>query len=100
MATVTFASYDTPHRPESVGHDERWSLWRWFDGFRTARVIIITGGVATPSPGAATATVDQYANADAGSGQNGQAIWHSTDVAQTVTAGEGTILTTAGYSVS
>ena len=100
MATVTFTTYLTPWAAESVNHGKDYSLWRWFDGFRTARIIIITGGVATPSPGNATATADEYANADVGSGQDGKAIWHSQPDAYTVTAGEGTILTTAGYIVS
>ncbi|KKK59139.1 hypothetical protein LCGC14_3037390, partial [marine sediment metagenome] len=58
VATVTFTTYDTPWGAESVGHGVKHSLWRWYDGFRTARTIIITGGVATASPGNATATVD------------------------------------------
>ena len=100
MATVTFSTYDTVWNAEGQGHAKRYSLWRWYDGFRTARVIMITGGVATPSPGLAQATVDQYDAADSGSGQDGKAIWHSTNQAQTVTSAEGTILTTAGYSVT
>lgn len=99
-AVVTFETFDTPWAAEGQGHHDKYSLWRWYSGFRTARVIIITGGVATPSPGLAQATTEQYAAADTGSGQDGKAIWHSTNRAQTVSSGEGSILTTAGYSVS
>ncbi len=99
MATVAFTSYDIPHGAESVGHGEEWSLWRWYNGIAVGRVIMITNGVATPSPGAATATADQYAAADAGSGQDGKAIWHTTDGAVTVTSAEATILIAAGYTL-
>lgn len=99
-STVTFATYDTPHRPETVNHSNDWSLWRYYDGIRTRRTIIITNGVATPSPGAASLTADDYANADTGSGENGLAIWHGDDSVQTVTSAEGAILIAAGYVVS
>ncbi len=99
MPIVEFTSYDVPHDDESVGHAEKWSLWRWYSGHAVSRVIMITNGVATPSPGAATATADQYADADAGSGQGGKAIWHSSDGAVTITAAEATILIAAGYTL-
>lgn len=101
MAGVLFETYDVPHRPEATGHDKKWSLWRWFSGIATARIIIITGGVATASPGAATATVDQIAAADdSTSTADGKAVWYATNETQTVTASEGTIFTTAGYAVT
>ncbi len=99
MPTIAFTSYDVPHDDESVGHAEKWSLWRWYGGIAVSRVIMITNGVATPSPGAATATADQYADADTGSGQGGKAIWHTSDGAVTVTAAEATILIAAGYTL-
>ena len=106
MAEVLFQTYDTPHQPESVGHGENWSLWRWYSGIATARTIIITGGVATPSPGRVHPSTDEIDAADdSTSTAGGKAIWYSTDVGdndttQTVTSAEGTIFTTAGYTVS
>jgi hypothetical protein len=88
-------------RPETDGpHAPVFSLWRYFaDGIATQRVVIITSGVANASPGYATATVDQFNNADAGSGENGLAVFRG-GVTYTVTAGEDTILTAAGYTVT
>ena len=96
-----FDTYDTPHQPESVSHGENWSLWRWYSGIATARTIIITGGVASPSPGRVYPSIDEINAADdSTSTAGGRAIWYSTNENQTVTSAEGTIFTTAGYSVT
>ena len=101
MAGVMFDTYDTPHQPESVGHGENWSLWRWYSGIATARTIIITAGVASPSPGRVYPSTDEIDAADdSTSTAGGKAIWYATNETQTVTSAEGTIFTTAGYDVT
>ncbi len=100
-AKVTIDTYDTPHQPESIGHSEKYSLWRWFSGIATARTVIITGGVATPSPGAVHPTVTQLDDADdSTTTAGGKAIWYSTGSDQVVSTAEGIILATAGYTVT
>ncbi len=104
MTTLTMTYYLTPWADEGVGHAKKWSLWRWFDGFRTPHLVIITGGVANAAPGLTSATTDQIEAADASTSASqayaGKAIWSSHHNPHTVTSGEGTILTTAGYTVS
>jgi hypothetical protein len=98
MTLVNFTTYDKPHIPEP-GHEE-FSMWRYFSGIATARTIIITSGVATAAPGMVNPTQTELDNADAGTGENGKAIWRSSNETQTVNTTEGTILTTAGYTVT
>lgn len=104
MTTLAMTYYLTPWKAESVGHGKRWSLWRWFDGFRTPHMVIITGGVANDSPGYATTNIDQIQGADsstsASQAYEGLAIWSSINSPHTITAAEGEILTTAGYTVT
>ena len=101
MPTFSPSTYDTP-KPHEVNapHTDRYSLWRYFsDGIPTARVVIITGGVANASPGFETPSVAQMNDADVGSGTAGKAIFHGGQT-YTVTSGEDTILTAAGYTVT
>ncbi len=103
MTSLALTHYDTPHLDETVGHASRWSMWRYFSGFATSRTVIITSGVATPSPGAVNPTVDQIAGADASTSDTyyeGKAVWASSGTPWTVTSAEATILTTAGYTLS
>ena len=96
--------YLTPCADEIVGHSSKFSLWRWFDGFRTPFMVIITGGVASTAPGVTHPTTAQIEAADASTSDSqefaGLAVWSSKNQPHTVTAGEGTILTTAGYTVT
>ena len=101
MPSFTPTTYDVPKLHEEADeHDERFSLWRYFsDGIATSFVAIITGGVANASPGVANPSVDSLKNADSGSGENGLGVFHGGQT-YTVTSGEDTILTAAGYTVT
>jgi hypothetical protein len=101
MPTFAPTTYDVPKIPEeNAPHHPLYSLWRYFsDGIPTSYVVVITSGAANASPGYATPSVDQLRNADTGSGEAGKAIFHGGQT-YTVTAGEDTILTAAGYTVT
>ena len=109
MAEVMFNTYDIPHLTENLDHPtlrgrkihtREHSLWRHFSGIATARTIVITGGVASASPGLVNPTIDQINNPDSStSTAGGKAVWYATNQTQTVTTAEGTIFTTAGYVV-
>ena len=82
------------------GHEARYSLWRYFQGhIPSSYIVVIAAGVANASPGYATPSVDQMNAADAGSGVAGRAVFHG-GYTYTVTSGEDTILTAAGYTVT
>ena len=103
MTTLAMTHYLTPWKAEGVGHGKELSLWRWFDGFRTPHTVIITDGVANAAPGYAVIPGDAIADADSSTSDTeyeGKAVWSSKRAPHTVTAAEGTILTTAGYVVS
>ncbi len=101
MPTFAPTTYDVPKHPEVDGnHDRRYSLWRYFsDGVPTSYTVIITSGSANASPGYQNASVDQLNAADSGSGEHGAAIFEGGQT-YTVTSGEDTILTAAGYTVT
>ncbi len=101
MPTFAPTTYDVPKVPEqNAPHDDRYSLWRYFsDGIPTSFVAIITAGVANAAPGYQNPTVDQMNGADSGSGEAGKAIFHGGQT-YTVTSGEDTILSAAGYTVT
>ena len=67
--------------------------------FPRGRSVIITAGVATVFPGRAGFSHAELMAADAGSGYGGRAAFLGGKI-HTVTSGEGTILTTAGYTVT
>jgi len=71
---------------------------RWYS-FPVGYTVIITDGVASALPGRTVPTTAELAAADAGSGDGGKAVF-SNGVTYTVTAGEQTILETAGYTVT
>ncbi len=104
MTTLAMTYYLMPWKDEEVGHSAKFSLWRWFDGFRNPHTVIITGGVANDAPGYATTNIDDIQGADTSSSASvkyeGLAIWTSHNAPHTVTSAEGTILTTAGYTVT
>lgn len=102
---------------EAVGREARHresghSMWRLYGTpIPTPYVVIITGGVATPSPGVVSPSVHDikgnpevpnatasYTGADAGSGDDGRAVFTGGRT-YTVTAGEETILLAAGYTM-
>jgi len=66
----------------------------------TGYSVLITDGVATPSPGMVTPTADQVAGADASSSGEGDVAWFRGGITYTVTTAEGVILTAAGYTVT
>ena len=74
------------------------SLMRWFS-FPVGYTVIITGGVATPYPGVAVPRSSTMEAADAGSGDNGKAVFRN-GVSYTVTDAERTALRAAGYTVT
>lgn len=65
----------------------------------TGYSVLITGGVATASPGTITPTAGDIADSDSGSGEGGKAWFRGGNV-YTVTSAEQTILEAAGYTVS
>jgi hypothetical protein len=104
----TFTPPLSPQPPptEEIGHSKKFSLWRWYSddtvGFIPyGRTVIITSGVAAPlaAEGPRTFTPDDHIAADTGSGEAGQAVFRGAHT-YTVTAGEDTILTAAGYTVT
>ena len=97
MATFTVPTYDVTFSPET-GREKRHSLMRFYT-FKSAYTVLITSGVATPSPGRTVVPTSEITGADAGSGEHGRAVFIGGNT-YTVTAGEGTILTTAGYTVT
>lgn len=100
VATFTPATYLVPLNPESDGHSERFSLWRHYQGvIPTGYSVLITDGTAIASPGMVSPTAGQIAAADAGSGEGGKA-WFRGGITYTVTSGEASALTDAGYTVS
>jgi hypothetical protein len=87
---------------EEIGHEKVWSLWRYYEPVvEFVQTVIISGGVAIPTAteGARTLTAAEIAGADAGSGEGGKAVFRGR-LTHPVTAGEATILTTAGYTVT
>lgn len=99
MPSFTPSTYRMPYAPEPrslrlgvVG------MFRRLPGIPTGYAVLITSGVATPTPGLTTVTTDQEAAADAGSGDAGKAYF-TAGRTYTVTAAEKTILEAAGYTV-
>lgn len=79
---------------------EHVSLWRHYGTpIATGYSVLITGGVATASPGRISPTAGDIAAADAGSGEGGKA-WFRGGITYTVTSAEQTILEAAGYTVT
>lgn len=94
-------------------------LWRWYDGIPTPYVVIITAGVACPSPGYVAPTPDQVLAADGAivgdifyltyygdaysldpaSGRDGKAIFVGGRT-YSITDEEAASLIAAGYTVS
>ncbi len=101
MPTFAPTTYDVSKHAEVHGpHEDRYNLWRYFsDGVPTPYVIIIAAGAANASPGHATPSVDQLNAADSGSGEAGKGIFYG-GYSYTVTSGEDTILSAAGYTVT
>lgn len=97
MADFTPPTFKQPFNPESQDHP-KYSLWRWYAGYNTPYSVLITDGVATPYPGTVSPTIADTANADAGSGEGGQA-WFRGGITYSVTSAEETILVAAGYTI-
>ena len=112
MSKFTPTTFTTPLNDEVVNHGERYSLWRHYAGvIPTPYVVLITGGVATPSPGTVSPSVHDikgnaevpnatasYTGADSGSGDAGLAVFTG-GITYTVTSAEETILLAAGYTM-
>ena len=92
MPSFTVPTFDVPVDNELGKHGI---------SFPRSYTVVIASGVATPSPGAygLVDPDDIFDVADVGSGEGGMAVFRY-GLTYTVTAGEETILTTAGYTVS
>jgi hypothetical protein len=99
MPTFTPDTYTDAPPVEKVNHGPDYSLWRYYGGREVEYVVIITSGAANASPGSVSPTVAQKNAADSGSGENDKGIFYGGRT-YTVTAGEDTILTAAGYTVT
>lgn len=115
MPTFTPDTYGVALNDETQGGEgPRHSMWRHYGlPIQTSYKVIIRSGVANPSPGSKSpnymteivgnAEVDNavasYAAADAGSGDDGRAVFQG-GITYTITAGEDTILKAAGYTTS
>lgn len=77
----------------------RYNLWRYTNWRDVGYHVLITGGVATASPGTISPESDAIAAADSGSGEGGKA-WFRGGITYTITGTEDTILTAAGYTTS
>ena len=99
MATFIPPTYTVPLNDETqANHGPQHSLWRHYQGvIPTSYSVLITSGAATAYPGTVSPSADDIAGADTGSGEGGLA-WFRGGIAYTVTAGEASALTTAGYS--
>ena len=90
--------------PETYGmpiptEGDKNSLWRHYGlPIQTSYSVLITGGVATPSPGRISPTAGDIAAADDGSGEGGKA-WFRGGITYAVTSAESTILEAAGYTI-
>lgn len=115
MATFTPPTYNLPLNPETQGGEPpRYSMWRHYGSpIPVGYVVLITDGVATPSPGIKTANSmtqitgnsdvpnaeASYSGCDTGSG-NGGLAYFSGGREYTITAAEDTIIKAAGYTTS
>ena len=112
MTTFTPTTFTVPLNAETNGHSAVYSMWRYHGGvIPTPYVVLITDGVATPSPGIVSPSVHDMkgnaevpnatstvAGADSGSGDAGYAVFTGGRT-YTVTAAEVTILEAAGYTM-
>ena len=112
MSQFTPTTFTVPLNAEAKTHGPKTSMFRLYAGvIPTPYVVLITGGVATPSPGTVSPSVNDmrgnanvpnatasFTGADSGSGDAGYAIFTGGRT-YTVTAGEETILLAAGYAM-
>ena len=112
MSTFTPTTYGEAIGAENKDHPTGHSMWRLYGTpIPTPYTVIITSGVASPSPGVTHPSLHDlkgnaevpnatasYAGADSGSGDDGRAVFTGGRT-YTVTAGEETILLAAGYSM-
>lgn len=98
MPSFTPPTYKGALAPEP-GIFKRFSLWRFYNYRDVGYHVLITSGVATPSPGRVGPQSSEIDAADAGSGENGKA-WFRGGITYTITAGEDTILQAAGYTTT
>lgn len=98
MPTFTPPTYEAPFLPEThCGYPEKYAVMRFYS-YPVGYSVLITGGVATDSPGTTAPTPAQIAAADSGSGENGKA-WFRGGIEYAVTSTEQTILEAAGFTV-
>jgi len=86
---------------EIIGHEAKWSLWRWYEPMvQFPRTIVITAGVVPPlaSEGLKTFVAGDFEAADSGSGEDGKAVFRGR-LAHVVTTIEKDLLVAAGYTV-
>ena len=95
MPTFTPPTYENRFAPERPGGFDLMRFYRFPVGYS----VLITGGVATPHPGRTVPSTDEINSADVGSGFGNRAAFIGGRTYE-VTAGEKTILETAGYAVT
>lgn len=93
MATFTPGTY----KGRIVTPRGRHNIWRFMNWRDVGYNVLITGGVATPSPGVISPDADALAAADSGSGEGGIA-WFRGGITYPITGAEDTILQAAGYT--
>ena len=99
FATPTYTQAITGEEEHNLSKKHA-SMWRHYGGvIPVGYVVLITSGTATPTPGRVSPSVDDIKGADTGSGDDGRAVF-SRGATYTVTAGEQTILETAGYTIT
>jgi hypothetical protein len=96
MATFTPPTYFVPWTKLTDQGDPKQRLFRFYDGVPAAYSVIITGGAASDAPGQIGPTTEEILAADAGSGDEGRAVFQG-GRSYTITGTEETILTAAGY---
>jgi len=97
MPSFSPPTYEVSADPDNTEHDGRpWGIMRRIS-YPRGYSVLITAGVATPLPGIVGPSITQVRAADAGSGDGGFAAFIGGKT-YTITAGEDTILTNAGYS--
>jgi len=102
MATFTPTTYGIgiSTQPRTGRYAQHKPMWRHYGApIKVGYSVLITSGTATASPGRVSPSVDDINNADAGSGEGGQA-WFRGGITYTVTAAEKVILVAAGYTVT
>lgn len=102
MPTFTPPTRTIPLNPETQGGEgAQHSMWRHYQGvIPVGYSVLITSGVATPSPGIVSPLTTAIAAADASTSGEGDVAWFRGGIQYTITSAEDTIIKAAGYTTS